>query len=195
MEDRGQSKELDAPTTTTTWSDLRQTGEFHDSLPLPLLEVARSGALSKDASALTRVYKHCEPDTPTFASESPRASVLCSCTVHLSETLRLVGNDSGWSSPYSKLPVCVVLSGSDDRTVPRFVRRIVNSATEDGTTDESLVREPLALVDSTPKSILIEEISNSDEGEEHAPPLHSRGTVIVDLATRSLQEKHSNHDA
>ncbi|XP_076667484.1 uncharacterized protein LOC143368544 [Andrena cerasifolii] len=199
LQDRGQSEELDAPTTTakTTWSDVRQTGEFHDSLPLPLLEVARSGTLSKDASALTRVYKHCEPDAPTFASESPRASVLCSCTVDLSETLRLIGNGSDWSRPYSKLPVCVVLSGSDNCTVPRFVTRIVNSATEDGTTDASLVREPLALVDSTPESIVIEEIPNSDEEKEQAPAQNSPGTVTVDLATRGLvaPEEHSNRNA
>nr|XP_034177524.1 uncharacterized protein LOC117602987 isoform X2 [Osmia lignaria] len=161
-------------------SGLWHTGEFHDSLPLPILE-APNVVSSKNFQTANVTQKTTRTTDPWFAVEPDRIGHQ-GFTVDPDTGIRLVA-ESPTQRPTvvyaieTKLPFitpsfsflpCLVRVGSvvDD---PRNANISVVSPTEN-TRDldiDDLVREPLALDDDEPKpSIVIEEILVDDEKEE-----------------------------
>ncbi|XP_076638240.1 uncharacterized protein LOC143350199 [Colletes latitarsis] len=163
-----EKEELETQQTDTisTSINLRHTGEFHDSLPLPLFEVSKGQLSTKDVRALnntretTNPWFSLEPGASCFNSESPRAGVFFA--FDFSNAFRPVETKPDDSKYYLNFPPCIVrVERSFDET----------NATSDDTTiklvDSDDIREPLAL-DEAPKSLFIEEILDVDQEKQHA---------------------------
>lgn len=172
--------------TSTSYSS-RHTGEFHDSLPLPILEISKDKMLKcmQDSAKPVR--------TSFFNPESPQACVLLAFGFPNS----LLDDGSNWSKGYVGFPPSVV--HADEPNFKRegnptnATRRASNLTEEHSDSDIDSVREPLAL-DETSRSILIEEITAADEEEEqHGAPqdnvLEECASSPVDL-TDSDNQKH-----
>ncbi|XP_078035643.1 uncharacterized protein LOC144469345 isoform X2 [Augochlora pura] len=143
----------------------RHTGEFHDSLPLPLpeLEISSDGTLSMNA--LERVHDDAKkpllslkPNTMSFDLKSPETCVLL--TFDFPKNLQLNGDALNWSKTSVDLSSCIKhdFRDMDKSNADSFAGERTNADIDD-------IREPLAL-DKTSKSILIEEILTDDEEEE-----------------------------
>nr|XP_031825309.1 trichohyalin-like [Nomia melanderi] len=155
----------------------RHTGEFHDSLPLPILELPKDKMLRCMRESAKPVH------TPFFDPESPQACVLLAFGFPNS----LLDDGSNWKG-YVGFPP----SASDFKREANGTRAS-NPTEEHSDSDVDSIREPLAL-DGTSKSILIEEITTADE-EEHAPQdnVEERTSSPVDLVDsdnrKSIEEK------
>ncbi|CAD1472757.1 unnamed protein product [Heterotrigona itama] len=165
--------------------DRRHTGEFHDSLPLPLVETTSENIMlvCRSSKPALRTTDDCElafPANPCsemiqpgctgiFNVPSPRcrSDELSPTIVDIFENFHLLVNaSSNWNRLSSNASPCVVRVGRAPRQVPTtdeagstpiYQRRTsFNSDPDD-------LREPLAL-DDAPRPVVIEEISNSDRG-------------------------------
>lgn len=147
---------------STSYSS-RHTGEFHDSLPLPILEISKDKML-KCMQESTKPMR-----TSFFNPESPQACVLLAFGFPNS----LLNDGSNWSKGFVGFPPSTVHTGESDfnhDASPTNGTLASNPAEEHSDLDVDSVREPLAL-DGTSKSILIEEITIADDKEErHGAP-------------------------
>ncbi|XP_043255188.1 dentin sialophosphoprotein-like [Colletes gigas] len=144
--------------TISTSSNLRHTGEFHDSLPLPLFEVSKGQLSTKDMRMnnmreTRNPWFTLEPGASCFDSESPRAGVFFA--FDFSNAFRPVETKPDDSKYYLNFPPCIVRveRSFDDATIKPV--------------DSDDIREPLAL-DEPPKSLFIEEILDIDEEKQRA---------------------------
>lgn len=179
-------------------ANLWHTGEFHDSLPLPFIEISKSPPAMNvydlkpvnrektddrftsptDLYAEDRGCRRIDRNIPVFGykfspTTAPRG-------IDILENLSLFINESNWSklslnasSPiviHSKRVLEQVRTTDKDKSDP-LVETSSNSDADD-------LREPLAL-DNTPRPIVIEEISDIDEREEQTLSLYEADTKLA----------------
>ncbi|XP_071868319.1 uncharacterized protein [Bombus fervidus] len=179
-------------------ASLWHTGEFHDSLPLPFVEISKSLSAtnvydlkpvnrektddrftpSTNLYAEDRECKRIGRNIPFFGykftpTTAPRG-------IDIFENLSLFINESNWSklslnasSPiiiHSKRVLEQVRTTDEDES-DSLVGTSSNSDADD-------LREPLAL-DNTPQPIVIEEISDIDERGEQTLSLHEADTNLA----------------
>ncbi|XP_054010998.1 uncharacterized protein LOC128893793 [Hylaeus anthracinus] len=174
---------------TSMSASMRHTGEFHDSLPLPLFEVSKSNLSAKDVRALKSMpvnpWFTLEPNAPCFSSQSPRANVFLA--FDFSNPFQSVEDKADGSKYYLNFPPCFVhvehafdeSNANDDASVASLTEKMVDSNIDD-------VLEPLA-IDEPPKSLLIEEIPNDEEEQQPTP---TAGTST----SSSSEEQQTNRD-
>lgn len=174
------------------------TGEFHDSLPLPFIEISKSLSAMNvydlkpvnhektddcftsptNLYAEDREYRRIDRNIPFFGYKFPPTTTPRG--IDIFENLSLFINELNWSklslnvsSPiiiHSKRVLEQVHTTDKDKSDP-LVGTSSNSDADD-------LREPLAL-DNTPQPIVIEEISDIDEREEQTLSLHEADTNLA----------------
>ncbi|CAL7949737.1 unnamed protein product [Xylocopa violacea] len=161
-------------------SNLRHTGEFHDSLPLPFIELPRNVSAvdnyTLETVCETRNNHDCDLQpgisenrkctsafnmTPIDTNSSPY-------TIDLLEECPLLDNKQDWTKLPLNVSRCIIrfehLRSDETRTnVQTAAPPLAETSLRSDDADD--VREPLAL-DNTPKPIIIEEILDVDEEEK-----------------------------
>ncbi|XP_076756425.1 uncharacterized protein LOC143426709 [Xylocopa sonorina] len=164
-------------------SSLRHTGEFHDSLLLPLIELPRNVSTA-DNYVLETVCEtrdhvcNLQPDisenkkctsafsTTPIDTDSSQMSAT-PYTIDLLEKCPLLDNKADWTKLPLNVSRCIIrferLRGDENHTNVQTAIPLPETSLSSNDTDD--VREPLAL-DNTPKPVIIEEISDVDEEEK-----------------------------
>ncbi|XP_076165649.1 uncharacterized protein LOC143145800 [Ptiloglossa arizonensis] len=172
----------------------RQTGEFHDSIPLPVFEIPKSKMSAKGTHALknmreTNPWFTLDPSAPCFGSETPQAGVFFA--FDLSNSFRSVDNPSDGSKYYLNFPPCIVRMerAFNETNAPSDATVVPLAETDDTNIDD--LREPLAL-DEPPKSLLIEEIS-TDENQPTSDSCSNKNRQ-GNRNDRSIDRTHTDND-
>ncbi|XP_076235399.1 uncharacterized protein LOC143179873 [Calliopsis andreniformis] len=173
-----EANRINASPTTCTSLAIRETGGYDDPLPLPTFQISRNKVSLKFGRALPSICEtpnlqfSLEPDLRSFDLDSPRPGVLC--VVNFPKSFCLIENElTHWPESYARNVLFSIIQ------VKHALER-TNALTNDAThfrlqleedilsIDPDDLREPLALIDDKPKSILIEEISNIDEKRQQS---------------------------
>ncbi|KOX75296.1 hypothetical protein WN51_14250 [Melipona quadrifasciata] len=164
----------------------RHTGEFHDSLPLPLIETSKYMLVHASKPALrtaddcltfpANLYSEIQECTGTFNVPSLRQAYrkLSPTVVDIFENFHLLVDASNWNQSSSNTSPCIIRVGhaSDQvHTTDKAGSIPIFETSLSPNSDPDDHREPLAL-DNTLQPIVIEEISNIDQGEEQTLSLH-----------------------
>lgn len=160
-------------------ANFRHTGEFHDSLPLPFVEISKNILFTENVCALKSIRRTTNDIILTLPSNERYATVSSGVTlfdssqitvprgIDILKNFTLFVNKSNWteSSPQNASSPILRIDRAFDQAyttekilVPRVEETNMNLNIDD-------IREPLA-IDNTPKPIIIEEIANIDEEKE-----------------------------
>lgn len=155
-------------------ANFRHTGEFHDSLPLPFVEISKNILFTENVCALKSIHRTTN-DITTLTL--PNATVSSGVTlfdssritnprgIDILKNFTLFVNKSNWTESPSQNASSPILDHEFDQadtTEQILVPRVEETSTDFNIDD---IREPLA-IDNTPRPIIIEEIANIDEEKE-----------------------------
>lgn len=155
-------------------ANFRHTGEFHDSLPLPFVEISKNILFTENVCALKSIHRTTN-DITTLTL--PNATVSSGVTlfdssritnprgIDILKNFTLFVNKSNWTESPSQNASSPILDHEFDQadtTEQILVPRVEETSTNFNIDD---IREPLA-IDNTPRPIIIEEIANIDEEKE-----------------------------
>lgn len=155
-------------------ANFRHTGEFHDSLPLPFVEISKNILFTENVCALKSIHRTTN-DITTLTL--PNATVSSGVTlfdssritnprgIDILKNFTLFVNKSNWTESPSQNASSPILDHEFDQadtTEQILVPRVEETSTDFNIDD---IREPLA-IDNTPRPMIIEEIANIDEEKE-----------------------------
>lgn len=179
----------------------RHTGEFHDSLPLPFIEIPKSVPSMMNIYDLKAVYQGVDGrvDLPgnimgnrsytripsTTFSNYKSSPITVPCGIGFLKNFNLLVHKSDWTELPLNTSPCVIRidhmfeeAGTINKAVVPLAKRSSNVDTDD-------LREPLAL-DNSPKPIVIEEISDCDNGNEQMLPFYKADNENLTKETSSF---------
>lgn len=162
-------------------ANFRHTGEFHDSLPLPFVEISKNISITENVCPLKSIRRTTNDIILTLPSNERYATVSSGVTlfdssritvprdIDILKNFTLFVNKSNWTespSQNASSPIFRIDRAFDQAyTTEKILVPRVEETNMDFNTDD--IREPLA-IDDTPRPVIIEEIdvANIDEEKE-----------------------------
>ncbi|OAD58384.1 hypothetical protein WN48_11347 [Eufriesea mexicana] len=186
----------------------RHTGEFHDSLPLPFIGIPRSVS-SMNIYDLKAVHKTTDgrvalPDNilrnrrytrvpSTIFSDYKSSRTTVPRGIGFLKNFNLLVNKSDWTELPLNTSPCIIHIEQMFKEVHTTNKAVIPHAKTNSDFDTDDLREPLAL-DNSQEPIIIEEISNLDNGNEQMLPFYKADANFTKERSSFSSDDHYDFD-